>query len=98
MGREGGGWVSETGWMDRETIGWTGGWPDRRVNGAGRRGWVNGPDGWTDGRTDGWMDGETIGLTGGPTDGWVGRSFDGSMVNGPLCECGCMVHEYVVDG
>ena len=31
-------------------------------------------------------------------DGWVGRPFDGSMVNGALCECGCMVHEYVVDG
>ena len=28
----------------------------------------------------------------------MGGSFDGSMVNGALCECGCMVHEYVVDG
>ena len=27
-----------TGWMDGETIGWTGGWPDGRVNEAGRRG------------------------------------------------------------
>ena len=80
--------------MDGETIGWTGGWPDGRVNEAGRRGCVNGPDGWM----GGWMDGETIGLTGGPTDGWMGRSFDGSMVNGALCECGCTVHEYVVDG
>ena len=54
-----------TGWMDGETIGWTGGRPDGRVNGAGRRRWVNGPDGWM----DRWMDGETIELTGAPTDG-----------------------------
>ena len=32
------GWVNGTGWMDGETIGWTGGWPDGKVNGAGRWG------------------------------------------------------------
>ena len=72
-----------------ETIGWTGGWPDGWVNGAG----MTGVGEWT-----GWMDGETIGWTGGWPDGRVGRSFNGSMVNGALCECGCTVHEYVVDG
>ena len=50
-----------TGWMDGETIGWTGGWPDGRVNGAGRRGWVREPDGWMERPLDG--------RAGGPTDG-----------------------------
>ena len=62
MGEWGGkaGWVSgPDGWM--ETIGWTGGWPDGRVNGAERRGWVREPDGW--------MERPLHGRAGGPTDG-----------------------------
>ena len=47
--------------MDVETIGWTGGWPDGRVNGAGRRGWVSGPDGWMGRPLDGRADGPTEG-------------------------------------
>ena len=55
------GWVSgQDGWMDGETIGWTGEWPDGRVNGMGRRGWVSGPDGWE----DHWMDGRMARRTG----------------------------------
>ena len=50
-----------TGWMGRPLDGRADGPTDGRVNGAGRRRWVNGPDGW--------MDEETIELTGDPTDG-----------------------------
>ena len=51
-------------------------------------------DGWKDGRMGRPLDGRAVGLM----EGWDGRSFDGSMVNGAMCECGCMVNEYVVDG
>ena len=80
-----------TGWMDGETIAWTGGWPDGRVNGAGRRGWVSGLDEcgyhWMDGRMAGRM-GERDGKAGVrewtgwmDTIGWTGGWPDG-RVNG----------------
>ena len=46
--------------MDGETIGWTGGWPDGKVNGAGRRGVGE----WT-----GWMGRPLDGRVDGPTEG-----------------------------
>ena len=62
-----------TGWMD--TIGWTGGWPDGRVNGAGRRGWVSGLDECG----DHWMDGRVAGRMG-ERDGKAGvREWTGWM-------------------
>ena len=65
--------------MDGETIGWTGGWPDGRVNGAGRRGWVSGQDGWM-GRP---LDGRADGRADGPTDGRVNGAGRRRWVNGP---------------
>ena len=72
--------------MDGDTIGWTGGWPDGRVNGAGMRGWVSGPDGWGHHLMDGRMarrTGERGGNAGvGEWTGWMGTPFDG-RADGP---------------
>ena len=38
------------------------------MDGAGRRGWVSGPDGWVDGETIGWPD-ERVNVAG--RRGWV---------------------------
>ena len=85
------------GWLDGETIGWTGGWPDGRVNGMGRRGWVSGPGGWMgrplDGRADGIIDGrvEYYSCVQSPRRGgsrgvspWMGRQLDGRFFDGPV--------------